>query len=595
MRIKNILFLVIFSFFYSLPAYAVNLTVNLTSNYGGTVYTSTNAALGKASVTVIPKRNDIALGGSYMWVSSDGLGGYALGSYANTFGSKVNTFTVLNIATPSATINIDYNFSVVSSSGSTILTKKVTKAITIDNIDPLVLNQTKSISVDVIENLITTSTGNTTGGSGTINSTSSYGMKGFVAEKNSTYGFIKLFWLSEGLIPRDHWVVITEATEPDAPCQSGFKVGRNTTNATSFSVPFFPRAYNVSYRAKVCPIYSTTSDDPGQCATATAGFYRQCGLSILQTLTEGSSVEKLGNLQVASNFLPTAPLSTNWSGVLGESWYTASNNDRYYYVPPLSNQPLEGKLYKDVYSVNPPGGDPVQNFLANRSLDTVAVNLSHLNGYPYGRMYMDSPIGIRIPLALGSISDVLPSKELQLLNIDYMLGTSKVGAVNTSRVYNEKWLFSENKNYTNATTQVEKNKNWIFVLPNGVVYRWDGVSTGAALKGTLLGKYPEEYYDLCEESVDLFESYIQRVYGFTRFATNFWYNHAASLNASYTPQYEKWIKSRRNNAYYYILPNSNVYRWDGKYPLNPTTSVFAFTYASYFNPQIELVNFPYMP
>lgn len=124
------------------------------------------------------------------------------------------------------------------------------------------------------------------------------------------------------------------------------------------------------------------------------------------------------------------------------------------------------------------------------------------------------------------------------------------------------------------------NNLYYGIRPNGDVFRWDGMSNA---NGTTVGNLGPEAWDNIEQVVhawnppdrnDTIKCYDwERCFYRDCLDTNYYYNSFGLR--------EKWIcglpsakTAHRTNPYYYILPNGDVYEWDGGNSPSTSTRVF---------------------
>lgn len=586
-NLKTILFFILAVALQCGDAYARTLTVNFTSKFGGSVFYSNGVPIPNASIQVLVKVGTLS-GTNTSWTTDSN------GVYANGLTTKNDSFQILNIpAGTSYTVAINYTFTVFNPWGLKSYTFTTQKTKTFTDLSSTAVEQTRTITpgYDLLKDF-TTPFNEPTTSYGTVNQTSSTGVSNLSASlPNSQDGSINLVWNSQGTAPTDHWIVATEASLPLGTCSSGFRLGTISSSTSGFSVKYYPEKKNVAYNFRVCPIYSLSTS---YCGTSTDYNPTPCQAGTSSLAVVDTKLEVLSKIQVANNFSQTASLQTNWSGVLGESWYLSTTTGKwFYYVPKSPANPNEGKLYIEN------GLDSKTTFIANRPGDDFQVELatSTTGSYQYQAIHEDLPISIKVPIALGNIPNISPEDETRLLEWDISTSGSNLSNTNWSQIFNEKWLLSSKQIYSDSTSPTEKNKGWLFMLPNGATYRWDGVSSSNALKGTFYAKYPPMYYDNLEQTVNLQESWIQRIYGFetTPSNLNFSYDYNGNYNASYTHYYEKWVRSKRNMQWYYILPSGQVYRFVAPYPIidGDKLAIDSLGYSSYRDPSNELINFPY--
>jgi len=116
---------------------------------------------------------------------------------------------------------------------------------------------------------------------------------------------------------------------------------------------------------------------------------------------------------------------------------------------------------------------------------------------------------------------------------------------------NEKWFF-------------DRSNNLYFIFTNGDVFKWDGISfatsTQISVRIAQLGVAVYDDPTLLFNAPAMIAPATVTLMSQLRAANGFYF--AGDFSKNVTGNNEKWFKDRSNN-YFFILPNGDVFKWDG--------------------------------
>jgi hypothetical protein len=217
--------------------------------------------------------------------------------------------------------------------------------------------------------------------------------------------------------------------------------------------------------------------------------------------------------------------ATNWGGQ-GEKWVVGGNNNWFYILP-------NGQLIRWATGSRPLTGDVIGQFDATFHADPSKLH------------------DAQDPNGGSSCND--DSVEAQAYRLDQENGFRFTGS------FAEGWGGHNEKWFQNA------NGRWFFITDDGSIYKWT-VNTRPA-EGTLVGTLNADYHadpmlllEATQPSEEECNGNGNEASELETLDNTYGFAGTGDYNVNWGGLEEKWFTNRNNN-WFYIVPNGNVYRW----------------------------------